>query len=52
MVDHTPAEQACFNALVAANGPKPEDIPYPACLMPIAEAATAAVIKALAEEEA
>lgn len=44
MRTHTPAEQACFDALVEHNTSRtPGDAPYPACLWPIAEAATKAV---------
>lgn len=51
MTDPTPAEQACYDTLVALNGPRTQDYPpYPACLLPLAKAATAAVIAALEEE--
>lgn len=50
MSTHTPAEQACFDALVAHNTPMdPDHDIYPSCLWPIAEAATAAVLDALAD---
>lgn len=45
MTDHTPAEQACFAALVTHNGPvTSDDPPYPACLWPLAVAAARAVL--------
>ena len=51
MTDHTAAEQACFDALVEHNKPiTRDDLPYPSCLWPIAEAATKAVLDAAARE--